>query len=477
MVSRLHPKSEDGHIAALKEQFEVPPTQVDVMSSDRHLIFDSNETPSAVGEGNVITLDIPGCSSGSFYDLGQSYILVKGSFTSAVAVDNTQNGNVAPVHGWASRFFNRCDFSMGSVSVVENFSEYGVASYFDSLIHRTKSELDGCGIEEGWLTPDYSQNSATTGEVYNTTTSTPVSVPSSTLRSHYLLGAAGGSRPTVSFRVVPLGPWKDCAVPSDVPLRLRLTRAKVAEFTFGSDRATVALGFTMTSCQAYMTRIALSPDADRALLQHMSKHPWLIKHNRVRQMTQSFAAGVQEMQVRNALQGPMPEKILVWTADETELASGSDSKSFIFQLDNALQGSTTNRLAVGASEIRVRVGDREIPLRGFEINSGVQSGQSLGVSQFARVKDTAALMQAIREISVNPKDAAINDLLYTNVRCYAFDCSLFQQGMLDPIEEGTQIQVTMKLTNATATRRTLGVISWTPSIIEIHKDRTVTVDT
>lgn len=477
MVSRLHPKSEDGHIAALKEQFQVPPTQVDVMSNDRHLIYDSNETPSAVGEGQVITLDIPGSSSGSFYDLSQSYILVKGSFTSAAQIDNTINGAIAPVHGWTSRFFNRCDFSMGSVSVVENFSEYGVANYFDSLIHRTKSELNGCAIEEGWITPDYAQNLAHGGLVYNTATTTPQCVPSSTLREHYLLGAAGGARPTVSFKVVPLGPWRTACVPSDVPLRIRLTRAKVAELVFGSNKAAVAMGFTMSSCQAFMTRVVLSPDADRALLQHMDKNPWLIKHNRVRQMTQSFAAGVTELQVRNALQGPMPSKILVWTATETSVTGGADIP-FVFQLDSSAQ-SATNVLGMAPTEIRVRVGDREIPLRGFDVTSGQQSGTAvnLGAANLALNHDTAAMLQAIRDISADPLNAAITDNIYSNVRCYAFDCSLFQQGMLDPIEEGTQIQVTMRLTGSTASRRTLGVISWTPSVIEIHSDRTVTVDT
>ena len=80
MVSRLHEKSMDGHLSMLADAFAVPATQVDAMSSDRYLRFPCQETATSVGENQVVTIDIPGCESGSIYDLSKSYILVRSKF-------------------------------------------------------------------------------------------------------------------------------------------------------------------------------------------------------------------------------------------------------------------------------------------------------------------------------------------------------------------------------------------------------------
>lgn len=296
MVSRIHPKSDDAHLAGLVSAFQVQPTQIDAISSDRYQVYNSLEAASSIGEGQNVTLEIPGAASGSYYDLSRSYILCKGKFAHAGALPTDLDTRCAPVYGWTSRVFNRMSCTFGSTSVVEDYADYGVSHWFHQQLTRPRSDLQANEFTEGWIEDRYCASSLGTALVdAAANASNPGGIER---RDQLLLGAAAGARPTTSFKHVPLGPWAATSMlPSDVNVRVRLTRGKNAELVYGTDLAAHTFSWQFESVQAYMYRIVMSPDADRALLQHMAKNDALIPHQRVRMMTQSFEAGTTVMEL------------------------------------------------------------------------------------------------------------------------------------------------------------------------------------
>lgn len=458
----------------LAEPFNVPPTQVDVMASDRYLIYNSLEAATAVGEGQTVTLDIPGCSPGSVYDLANSYIQVRGKFVSTAVVDNATQ--VSTVHGWTSRVFNRMSMTFGSTNVVEDFSDYGIAHYLHQLWTRSHSDLQADEFVGGW-TEDVKNAAQFSGLIQNPVGGAVYNPGAIERRQHYLHGGALGAdmqRPNVSFKHVPLGPWATAKLPSDVGIRLRFTRGKDNELIIGEGKTAAAFTFQLENVQAYMHRVQMTPDADAALLKHMHTKDWLIPHERVRQMTQSYAAGTNFMEVRAALQGPKPNRVYMWTAFEAS-TSGTYETATPFRLDHANRGDAAVQLGEAATEVRLRVGDTDVPLRGYECIPGNRSGVQTEDTRIGN-KDIAEAYEALKALSF-PGDPGITSRQYFNIRIFAFDCSLATQTALDPIQESTQIQASMRINGAgTRLRRVLGLISYTPSVITIDHQRTVTVD-
>lgn len=467
-VSRLHATSADGHLAMLAQGFGTPATQVDAMSSDRYQTYSCNEAASAISEGQIATIDIPGASAGSMYDLTKSYILVKGNYTSTNVVN--VSSEVAPLHGWTSRVFNRSTVSYGSVNVTEDFNDAGICHYLTNQIDRSHASLHAAEFTEGWIEDDHAaakKGSAVVGLISN--------VGAVQRRDHWISGGvAAGSmvRPTTSFKYPPIGPWKQTVLPSDVNVRVRLTRGKDNELCYGTGRAAADMKWSFISIEAYMFRIVLSPTADAALLKHLSTNDWLIKHDRIRMMTQSFEAKTTFMEIRSALQGPKPSKIFLWTAFEDALDGTAYDAATPFRLDNVAV-VTEGTCGQVATEVRLRVADQDIPLRGFENIPGGTSGSG---SVATGSRDLAQVYEALRALSGNPDDPGITSRNYSNVQLWAFDCSIVNSQTQDPIVESTQIQVSMRLSSANRKRRVLGLISYTDSVITISSDRTITVD-
>lgn len=81
----------------------------------------------------------------------------------------------------------------------------------------------------------------------------------------------------------------------------------------------------------------MSDDEEFGFLKHMQTKDWLIPRERVRQMTQSYAAGTNFMEVRAALQGPKPNRVYMWTAFEAT-TSGTYETATPFRLDHANRG-------------------------------------------------------------------------------------------------------------------------------------------
>lgn len=125
--------------------------------------------------------------------------------------------------------------------------------------------------------------------------------------------------------------------------------------------------------------------------------------------------------------------------------------------------------------MRLRVGDTDVPLRGYECIPGNRSGVQTEDANIGN-KDIAEAYEALKALSF-PGDPSITSRQYFNIRIFAFDCSLATQTALDPIQESTQIQASMRINGAgTRLRRVLGLISYTPSVITIDHQRTVTGD-
>ena len=72
-------------------------------------------------------------------------------------------------------------------------------------------------------------------------------------RDHWISGGvAAGSmvRPTTSFKYLPIGPWKQTVLPSDVNVRVRLTRGKDNELCYGTGRAAADMKWSFISIEA-----------------------------------------------------------------------------------------------------------------------------------------------------------------------------------------------------------------------------------
>lgn len=466
MVSRIHPNSGDGHLNGLISAFQVPPTQIDAMSSDRYQVYNSLESATTIGEGQNITLEIPGASSGSYYDLSRSHIQCKCKFVHAGALPTDYDSKIAPVFGWTSRVFNRMSCTFGSTSVVEDYADYGVSHLLHQLWSRSRSDLQADEFVGGW-TEDTINAMALADEL---TTTLRTNQGATDRRDWSLLGSAAGARPNLSFNHVPLGPWAETkCLPSDVNIRVRLTRGKNAELVYGNEVSSHTFSLQLESVQAYMFRVVMTPDADRALLAMMAKNDLLVPHQRVRQMTQSFEAGTTVMEIRAALQGPRPNRVYCWTAFE-EALTGTYENATPFRLDG-----TTTMTAPGQSaiDVRLRVGDVDVPLRGFESTPGSATGTMEGIRPGS--KDFAEVYGALQALSY-PGDPGITSRQFTNIRIWAFDCSIVSAAIQDPVIESTQVQLTMRLDQANRKRRVLGLISYGSSVIQISKDRTISLD-
>jgi len=91
-------------------------------------------------------------------------------------------------------------------------------------------------------------------------------------------------------------------------------------------------------------------------------------------------------------------------------------------------------------------------------------------------QDLLAQHEGFKKCSEFPLDPGLSAVDLINVRVWAFDCSLVSPDILDPIIEGTQIEATVTLAEATLQRTILGIQSYTPSIIEIDSTRQVITD-
>ena len=90
--------------------------------------------------------------------------------------------------------------------------------------------------------------------------------------------------------------------------------------------------------------------------------------------------------------------------------------------------------------------------------------------------DLGQLYEALSLLSADPTDPGISSRNFSNVVVWSFDCSLAGTNALDPIVEQTQIELTMQLDQALNHRRTVFILSYTPSVIEISSARTVQTD-
>lgn len=472
MSSLLHPKSEQGHLAMLGSMFSVAPTQVDVTSSDRYQIYPAQEPPASIGEGQVLTLDIPGCASGLMYDLSRSYILCKGRFKSESIIGGSSAlaiQNVAPMYGWTSMIFDRCTMSIGSQNVSEDFLDYGAAHFMHQQLARPRRDLYANEFTEGWI-EDVHVASPKGGAVYG---NIPNTGAVERLR-HWVAGGAlvDRNRAVASFKHVPLGPWSRAVLPSDAPLRVRLTRGKNASLTYGTDAALAACTFEFVSVEAHMFRIVLSPTADSVLLKHMASDPILIQHERVRMMGQNFEVGASQLQIRSALQGPKPSKVFVFTAREASL-QGRPESAATFCLESYGNQILPGTVGMVATQVRLRVADQDVPLRGFDNAPGRVSGHGESTTG---TRDLGQLYEALSLLSADPTDPGISSRNFSNVFVWSFDCSLAGTNALDPIVEQTQIELTMQLDQPLNYRRTVFILSYTPSVIEISSDRTIQTD-
>ena len=473
MVSRLHPQSDDAHLAGLVSAFQVPPTQIDAMASDRYQIYNSLEAASSVGQNQTITIEIPGCASGSYYDLSRSYILCKGTFVQGGVIPCTFDSNVSTMYGWTSRVFNRMNMSFGSTSVVEDYEYYGVSHWLHQQLTRSRSSLQANEFVEGWV--EDRQNADTMNDNVVSSSLVPANGQTNAgavdRRDYWLLGTAGSPRPVTSWKHTPLGPWSSTTcLPSDVNVRLRLTRGRNAELLYGLENGDHDFSFNLQSVQAYMFRVVMTPDADRALLAMMAKNDLLIPHQRVRMVTQSFEPSTTIMQMNAQLQGPRANKLFMFTAFE-EAFSGTYESATPFRLDGRATSSNPSP-GQSATEIRLRCGDVDVPLRGYETIVGGASGQ---MAQATGSKDIAEVYAALQALTVT-NDPGISSRQYSNIQIWAFDLSIISALVQDPIKENTQVSCTVRLSSANRKRRTLGLLSYTSSVVQIANDRTISLD-
>ena len=125
-----------------------------------------------------------------------------------------------------------------------------------------------------------------------------------------------------------------------------------------------------------------------------------------------------------------------------------------------------------ATEIRLRCGDVDVPLRGYETSVGEATGQ---MAQAAGSKDIAEVYAALEALTVS-NDPGISSRQYSNIQIWAFDLSIIAATVQDPIKENTQVSCTVRLSSANRKRRTLGLLSYTSSVIQIANDRTISLD-
>ena len=281
-------------------------------------------------------------------------------------------------------------------------------------------------------------------------------------------------RPNISWPMKPLGPWADgVKLPAGVGIRLRLTRGNDRELVYGNVLADIAgFSFQLETVAAYMYRMVLSPRADATLLKHFAKNDWLLSHRRVRQQTANFEAGTTLMEMRNALVGPRPSTVVVWTAFEPTLG-GVYENATPFRFD-PIAGD--NGIEQNCIEARLRVNDVDVPLRGMNKVVGNLTGARDLLSGFSRAGtlDLAEMYEAYKQGCVDPTNPALSSSDFFNVKMFVFDCTIC--GVTDPMTESTQIQVSLRLDAPNRLRRTMGVISYTPSIISIDSSRQVLVD-
>ena len=358
--------------------------------------------------------------------------------------------------------------SIGSVNAVEDFSNYGVAQFMDTHLRKTGTEMLADRYTSGSI-PDDRNAGAAGANVFN-----PVNAGAIERRNWALQGSTVGGnndRPNISWPMKPLGPWADgVKLPAGVGIRLRLTRGNDAELTYGVP----GFSFQLETVSAYMYRMVLSPRADATLLKHFAKNDWLLSHRRVRQQTANFEAGTTLMEMRNALVGPRPSTVVVWTAFEPTLG-GVYENATPFRFD-PITGD--NGIEQNCIEARLRVNDVDVPLRGMNKVVGNLTGARDLLSGFDRAGalDLAEMYEAYKQGCVDPTNPALSSSDFFNIKMFVFDCTIAGAGITDPMTESTQIQVSLRLDQPNRLRRTMGVISYTPSIISIDSSRQVLVD-
>ena len=115
MVSRLHPQSDDAHLAGLVSAFQVPPTQIDAMASDRYQIYNQfggcikrRAEPDDYGRDPRVCewqLLRPEPVAHSV----QRYVCARWCDPLRLSI-----AIVSTMYGWTSRVFNRMNMSFGT---------------------------------------------------------------------------------------------------------------------------------------------------------------------------------------------------------------------------------------------------------------------------------------------------------------------------------------------------------------------------
>ena len=472
MTSRL--SKESGDIHTVGTEFSVPPTQVSIIDKDEWMEIDCNQAASTVGPGGQFTIEIPGCESGSLLDLSQSFIQCRGQFESTqetVATGAAGSTHVAPLYRFTDKMFDTMSLTYGGVNVTEQYSNYDIPYFMHQHVARSRTELLASAYLEGG---QYDvRNAARYGGQLTSGTGDNPNAGGSERRNYWLAGTANGARPTFSWKHIPLGPWANTRLPSDVAVRLQLRRSPDALLTYGDNKIGQGMTFSFQSVKAFIKKVRLAPDTDRALLQHMAKNTWKILHNRLRFQMQSFAVGATTLSVRSFLQGPRPSKILLYMAEERAVLAGNYGSTF----STPFRGTHVSVASIGnyPTTIRLTVGGKDVPLRGYEAVGGAQSAP-LGPNTRQGNADLLAEWEGYRKICDNPQDPALRAEDLSNVRVWGFDCSLVSPDILDPIMEGTQIEATITMSEAIVQRYIVGVQSYTPSLIEIDAGRQVITD-
>ena len=153
MVSRINPASSDAMLPEFTQAFSVPSTQSTIAYNNNWEVHNTLQDASTSSAGSVLEFNLPGAPTGSYYNLRESFIRVQYAIARSASINYTTN--VAPVYGFTSRIFERCDMQINGVSVSDNPQNYDIMHLVDSHLQKTKTELENESATSGYIKDTY----------------------------------------------------------------------------------------------------------------------------------------------------------------------------------------------------------------------------------------------------------------------------------------------------------------------------------
>lgn len=425
--------------------------------------------------------------------------------------------------GWTDHIFESCQLELNSVSIQEQFPQYGIAKAVDTLINTCGTKLKATAYETGYTMEQQQKRvqDGPAGSELSDMCRFRLTSEYEKRRDDFMVGSSekdarkGATKsdgPIKTLAYQPLS-WRSMElIPDNVQVNVRLTRAKDRQLFIGPqayDNAPVNFlhkhqlmvdGFAALSPQLMLVRAeafikldVLSGISDSSMLKHLAAgNDIKLNRHMIRQQLLRCEPGAQSFQFTNILPGPKPSLVVMqFVNNEFALATHNDNTKFglasmgkpeVRNFTDALHAKKRFQL----TDLQITVGGTQYPFRRYqaELTSG-EARPRIGAADpdldalpnagdISEYTNAQQLYEQYRLACKNPEDPAMTFEEWAENPLFVFQTEAApESGAMDPIIALTSIEVRAVANIPLQSVHQLVVTTYTPDIISIDQGRRV----